>query len=147
VHHSGLTGPALPRERWLAVLTLAALLPLLLRFAGQNLGSFGMFTGFERCRLHVLRRGADGSVAPLLLARLAPHLGRDARRVILPAEEGATGETQVGLLAGGLDDLARLACAVDAGAISVELRLERSRLDGRALPGASASRSCRDAAR
>ena len=136
-----------PRDLALAALCLAALGPVLTRVGGAKIGSFGMFTEHERCRLTVTREAADGTHAAVPIAHLAPHLGRDARRVILPAGEGAIGETQIGLLAGGLDDIGRLVCAIEPGARAAEVALQRFRLDGRPLASGEARVPCGVSAR
>jgi hypothetical protein len=68
---------------------------------------------------------SGGARRYLPLEALAPHLGRDARRVIVNATDWFVGETQMRLLASGLADLGELACAVEPGARDVHVVLER----------------------
>src|SRR5262249_19572558 len=126
----------------IALLAALAAWPLLFRLGGSTVGSFGMFTGFVRYRLSVRALGPDGAAADVPLFRLAPHMGRDARRIIVPAAAGAFRETHVALLASGLDDLGRLACRTEGAASAIDVRLARWRLDGTALPEARARVDC-----
>jgi hypothetical protein len=118
---------ALPRRGALVVLlALACAPPLLLQAFGDGPGSFAMFTRPERYRLRVLSTRADRSRVYVPLARLAPHLGKDARRIIIEAEDWYVGETHVALLASGLGDLGRLVCQLEQDALTVDVVLERA---------------------
>lgn len=114
-----------PRARWLALLVLLATLPpLLLQAAGIGVGSFSMFTEPERYRLRVVVEHENGTKRYLPLAELAPHLGSDARRVIVSASDWYVGESHIALLAGALTDVAVLACRLEPSAARVSVLLE-----------------------
>jgi len=134
-----------PRDAWIVALAVLASAPVWLRVGGSTLGSFGMFTAPVAYRLQLTAENSAGETHQIPIASLAPHLGRDARRVILPAGSGFVGETQVTLMADGLDDLGRLACKLEARARMVVVRLERSKLDRSPLPPASSRVSCEKA--
>jgi len=103
-------------------------LPLSSYATGRTVGSYRMFTDLVRYHLELTRVGASGSRTPIALAELSPHLGLEARRIILPAAHGATGETAAELLAAGRDDLARVGCALHPEAFAVEVIVQRRAL-------------------
>jgi hypothetical protein len=119
--HLGRTPP-----RWVLVglLFLSVAPPFFARACGTSVGAFSMFSRMERHHLEIELVGASG-VRPLALERLRPHLSRDARQIVLPAAGYPLGADQVDLLAGGLDDLARLACELDTGATAARVRFYR----------------------
>ncbi len=108
---------------------LALLLSLALQLGGANAGAFKMFTDPVRYRVRLHAVSADGKRTPFRLSRLEPHLGRDARRVVVRAEEWFVGETQVTLLGDGLEDLGELACRVEPRVQKFELALERRSIE------------------
>ena len=123
-----LSGP-LPHARILFGVVFVAALPVASYATGETVGAFRMFTDLTEYRLTLDVVSPQGR-RNVPLSRLAPHLGRDARRVILPAARGFVGETNSELLAAGLEDLGRLVCALEADASSVELLLHRRRAEG-----------------
>jgi hypothetical protein len=88
-----------------------------------------MFTRVERYHLELSAELPGGS-RRILPSELEPHLSRDARRVVLPAEGYGFGQEQVQLLAQALPDLARLACELEPSARSVSLRLFHAPVTG-----------------
>ena len=116
-----------PPSRWtfLVLLALAFGSPFLARALGTMWGSFGMFQRVERYHLELSVQTARGN-EPVSLSMLAPHLSRDARRLILPAAGHAFGTDQIELVEGGLDDLGALVCQLRPEAVAVDLRLTRS---------------------
>lgn len=119
-----------PRERphgaWLALLVAIMVgPPIAHRLGAPGVGSFSMFTDIREFRV-LLRTGAP-PLPPrqLPMSILAPHLGRDARRLLTGAGRFVLGETQIDLLAaGGLADLTELACALRPDAARAEAVLE-----------------------
>jgi hypothetical protein len=111
-------------SRWLlsALVLLAVAPPFVARAVGSGPFAFGMFTRVERYHLELHVQEAGGW-RELELRELAPHLSRDAARVILPARGYGFGQEQVQLLGGALPDLARLACRLRPAARSVRLEL------------------------
>jgi hypothetical protein len=117
--------------------------PFLARAAGTPLGAFSMFARLERYHLELTIQTPSGE-EPLKLNRLAPHLSRDARRVILPAAGYAVGGDQVDLLEGGLEDIARLVCQLRPRARAVRARLYRGGFDQRALRFTQIAERCQN---
>jgi hypothetical protein len=115
--------------------------PLWAAGGGSGVGGFRMFTKVEWVRLTIELRDRDQLARRLGAAELSPHLGRDARRIVLPALNGFSGETAVVLLAEGLPDLARLACQIGR-APSARVQLERG-----SHPTLVIERACQDDAR
>lgn len=132
---------SLPHGRILFGVVFVAALPVASYATGETVGAFRMFTDLTEYRLIIDVVSPEGR-RNMPLNRLAPHLGRDARRVILPAAQGFVGETNSELLAAGLDDLGRLVCALERDASSVELSLGRRRAEG-PLPARRAQTACR----
>lgn len=98
------------------------------RLAGLTLvGGFAMFTEPVEYRLRVTALDRGGRARAVSPRDFGSHLGRDARRVIGPSGRFMLGEASATLLAGGLEDIARLACALDERAQRVEVVLERRR--------------------
>ena len=118
-----------PMWRILAALVVCAALPIASYVTGSTIGAFRMFTDLTRYQLAIDVDTARGR-QPFALERLSPHLGRDARRIILPAVRPVIGETSSELLAGGLGELGRLVCALERGSRSIELTLRRQRAEG-----------------
>jgi hypothetical protein len=125
------------------VLALAAMLalPLSSYVSGSSLGAYRMFTEVRQYRLELEAVQAGGARAAVPLELLGPHLGLDARRLILPASQLTFGETAASLLGGGLTDLAELACRLSPGAGRVRASLVQRSLT-RALPEARAEVVC-----
>lgn len=100
------------------VVLLAAIvaLPVASALDLTPVGGFRMFTEPLEYRLEVELRHGDGRLRVLRPRELAPHLGPDARRHLLGGRT-KVGETHVVLLAAALDDVARLACALDPEAV------------------------------
>jgi hypothetical protein len=123
-----------PPPRWWFALLLAVSFgsPFVARAAGTMWGSFGMFQRVERYHVDITRRTAHGD-EPVPLSSLAPHLSRDARRLILPAAGQAYGTDQIELVEGGLGDLGELVCQLHPGSTSILLRLTRSTAQNEAL--------------
>ncbi len=94
-----------------------------------GVGSWSMFAAPVEYRLDVAAWDAGPVPRRVPLRSLRPHLGFDARRVITPADEYVVGETNAALLAGGLDDLASLVCALSADTRQVRVVLRRRHLD------------------
>src|SRR5688572_22768760 len=87
-----------PSAPLLGLLLLLALVPpLLAQTAGETVGSFAMFSAVDRYRLELAVR-SPGGVREVPLRRLAPHLSRDAKRIILPAAGGSFGRDQANIL-------------------------------------------------
>jgi hypothetical protein len=126
----------------LGLLGLMLVLPVAHALGTPGVGSFSMFTRTVRYRLRLAVEGPSGPPALVSLDALAPHLGRDARRVLLPARRFVLGETDAELLAGGLGDLARLLCRLRPDAVHAVVVLERQSLEGAALPSARARERC-----
>jgi hypothetical protein len=122
---SGETRPSPSRWSLLALLTLAFGSPFLARALGTMWGSFGMFQRVERYHLE-LTAETPRAEETVRLSELAPHLSRDARRLILPAAGHAFGSDQIELVEDGLEDLGELVCKLRPGATSIDLRLTRS---------------------
>ena len=114
---------AAPRSIWLVLIVLATLgPPLLLRALGTGVGSFSMFTQPIRYHLRIVLEQRDGKLEPFPVRQLDGHLGRDARRIVLPAQDWFVGETHAELVAGGLVDLGALVCRLTpARAVNVVL--------------------------
>jgi hypothetical protein len=121
-----------PRPVMLGLLLLAVAPPFLARASGTSVGAFGMFARLEQHHLEieVLRPSGPERLA---LRRLAPHLSREARQIVLPADGYALGADQVDLLAGGLRDLGRLTCQLDPGVSAARVRFYRGPARSRAL--------------
>ena len=116
----------MPSRRLLyGLLLLAALPPFVARALGSGPFAFAMFTRVERYHLEV-HAELPGRSRRLSLSELEPHLSRDARRVVLPAEGYGFGQEQVQLLAHALPDIARLVCELEPTASRVLLRLFRA---------------------
>jgi hypothetical protein len=130
------------------VLALAAMLalPVSSYVSGSSLGSYRMFTDLRQYRLELEAVQAGGARAAVPLELLRPHLGLDARRLILPASQPMFGETAASLLGGGLTDLAELACRLAPGATRVRASLVQRSLS-RALSEAHAEVVCGGRAR
>jgi hypothetical protein len=127
---AAVASPRVPRACIVLALLLSAALPALSTVTGSSVGAFRMFTDLTHYHLTVHRMSDPGAWSVVPLDRLAPHLGRDARRVILPAQQWALGETNSELLAGGLEDIGRLVCELERDARAVEVTLFRERTDG-----------------
>ncbi|MGC4086858.1 MAG: hypothetical protein QM756_02960 [Polyangiaceae bacterium] len=108
-------------------------LPLAWRLSGTTVGTFAMYThpSFYRLRLIAYAPNRERELIPL--AELGPHLGRDARRIVLPAVAWTMGETHQELLQAGLDDLGRLGCRLRPSAREVVSVLDRDTLAHTAL--------------
>jgi hypothetical protein len=91
------------------LLLLAVAPPFVARALGSGPFAFAMFTEVERYHLE-LRVLEPTGWQQLRLSELAPHLSRDAARVVLPAQGYGFGREQVQLLGQALPDLARLVC-------------------------------------
>jgi hypothetical protein len=111
-------------------LLLMLALPVSSYWTGSTVGSYRMFTDLVHYHVELWRVGASGARQIIELAELAPHLGREARRIILPAAHRATGETAAELLVAGRQDLARLGCTLHPQARSVEIIVQRRALRG-----------------
>jgi hypothetical protein len=118
-----------PRPVLLGLLTLAVAPPFLALLSGSSVGAFGMFARLERHHLEIDVVLPSGS-RRFALRRLAPHLSRDARRIVLPADGYPLGADQVELLAGGLHDLGRLTCELETAATLARVRFYRGRPGG-----------------
>jgi hypothetical protein len=100
-----------------------------------------MYTRLERYHLQLSIRGSTGD-QPISLRTLAPHLSRDAKSMLLPAEGHAVGADQVAIVAGGLGDLAELLCSIYPEAILAHVELERSGLNDQEVKVQLADRPC-----
>ena len=60
-----------------------------------------MFTRPSWVRLRIEVVSGDGRARALSAAELAPHLGSDARRIVVPALHGTAGETALELMESG----------------------------------------------
>ena len=92
-----------------------------------------MFTRFVQYRIAVRFTQSDGVAAVFPMSRFSPHLGRDARRIILSADRWILGETAAFLLADGISDLGRLGCRLEPTARTFDVLLERRWLDQQPL--------------
>ena len=117
------------RRITLALVAMVAL-PVSSYVTGSTVGAFRMFTDLVRYRLQIDAVDAGGAVHPVAPESLARHLGRDARRIIVPAGKPIYGETAASLLASGLPDLGRLVCRLTPSARVVHVTLERDAVDG-----------------
>ncbi len=117
------------------------LLPLLARASGNVVGAFSMFEHLERYRLE-LSVHAAGGWRPVPVRALAPHLSRDAKRMILPAATDTVGADQVRLVSDGLDDIARLLCRLEPDATEASVRLVRAPLGARDAVTQRTERPC-----
>jgi hypothetical protein len=90
--------------------------------------------------LGVVGRGTERAVS---VRSLAPHLSRQARPILLPADGQAIGADQVDVVAHGLPDLARLLCELHPGAERARARLTQDPFDTRETLERSAELSCR----
>lgn len=121
----------------------AAVAPPVVGFAtGTRVGSFRMFTEPVEYRLTIHRFAGDGFPTAVPPDTLAPHMSRDARRIVASAARFSRGETNALLLEGGLDDVASLVCELHGDARGVSVLLERRTLDGEPLPDARADVRC-----
>jgi hypothetical protein len=123
----------------LVVLALAP--PFVLRAFGSGVGSFSMFTGPVRYHLRIIVERPDGGREQFPVRALEPHLGRDARRIVLPAEQWFVGETHAELVAGGLDDLGLLVCRLRP-ARAVDIVMDRHSVDDDTMLGQVAHVRC-----
>jgi hypothetical protein len=135
----------MPR-RWvlLALSLLAFAPPFVAQASGTFVGAFTMFSRLERYHLELGIVTASGE-EPVNLSTLRPHLSRDARRVILPAQGYAVGADQVDVLAGGLVDIARLVCELRPSANAAQVRLYRGPFGRRETALTQAEQPCRPA--
>ena len=120
-------------RRPLALCAALLVLPLASYLGLTGVGSHRMFTRPFQYRLRITAYEHDGLPVSIAPRALAPHLGRDARRVIAPAGDFTTGETTASLLPDTLDEIADLVCAGHRGAAQVEVQLDRRTLDGTPL--------------
>jgi hypothetical protein len=121
---------------------LAIAPPFVAQAMGTFVGAGTMFTQVERYHIEIALTTSRGT-EPLPLHLLAPHLSRDARIIVLPAESHGVGASQVAAVRGGLGDLARLACAVRVDASAVAVTLERDAFDGKPPTAEKVERACR----
>jgi hypothetical protein len=112
-----------PRSLLVALLALALGAPVGVHATGGVVGAYSMFGHLERYHIDVLV-SSDGGERRIPLRSLARHFSRDARQMLLPAESWSLGADQVRLVERGLEDLARLVCAVHRDARSVRVRME-----------------------
>lgn len=114
-----------PSDAALGALAVALCLPPVAHLAGlPGVGSFAMFSDLGEYRIRIAIE-SDGAWRSVPVRRLARHMGRDARRVILPASRWRRGETSVELLAGALPEIGELVCRLHGGATRAEVLLER----------------------
>ena len=130
-----------PRALLVALLFLAVAPPFFARACGTSVGAFSMFSRFERHHLE-LEVVTPSGAQPLPLARLRPHLSRDARQIVLPAAGYPLGADQVDLLAGGLRDLACLACELEPAARIARARFYRGPVAANELSSTSTELEC-----
>jgi hypothetical protein len=116
-----------PRSVLFGLLLLSVAPPFVSRAFGSYVGASTMYTRLERYHLQLSVQTPTGA-EPVSLRSLAPHMSRDARNTLLPAEGHAVGADQVAIVAGGLGDLAHLLCSTHPQAISARAQLERSGL-------------------
>lgn len=111
------------------LLALSVAPPLVAHATGSVVGAFSMFGHLERYHLEVAAITPAGAKR-LPLRALAPHLSRDAKQMLLPAESYAVGADQVRLVAGTLPSIATLACRLTPAATSVRVVMERAAMRG-----------------
>jgi hypothetical protein len=116
-----------PRSILLTLLVLALGAPLLAHASSSVVGAYSMFGHLERYHIEVQISGEAGK-RQVSLRSLAPHLSRDAREMLLPADGNAIGADQVRLVAGGLGHIARLVCAARPDARVVHVRMHRGKM-------------------
>lgn len=126
-----------PDIRVLGLLALAALVPTLL----GGIGAHDMFTAPVEYRLEVLALEADDFPTRISPVELAPHLTRDARRVILPAHGWALGENGAAQLVRAIPDLMSFVCALRRPH-AVRVIVRRRTLRGEELPEVDRRQRC-----
>lgn len=126
-----------PDARLLGALALLAVVP---SFCG-GIGAHDMFTAPVEYRLDLMTLEADGFPTRVTPHEMAPHLSRDARRVMLPAHGWALGENAATQLVRAADDLTAYLCTWRRphGARVV---VRRRALSGGELPRVDRTRVC-----
>jgi len=130
-----------PRALLVGLTFLAVAPPFVAQAYGTFVGAFAMFTRLERYHIAASVRTPSGE-QPVALRSLAPHLSKEAKRVILPAQGYAIGADQVDLVAGGLGDIARLVCELRRDAASARVELDRGPLSQPATSRTQAELPC-----
>lgn len=125
----------------IALLVLAFVPPFVAQASGSVVGSFTMFNRIERYHLELWLETPEGA-RQVRLRTLAPHLSRDAARILLPAEGFAVGADQVDLVADGLTDLARLVCSLHPEARAASVRMVRDPFDASRASETRAQLAC-----
>jgi hypothetical protein len=101
-----------------------------------------MFDRVERYHLD-LGVKVGGTERRVSVLSLAPHLSRQARPVLLPAEGYAIGADQIDVVAFGLGDLTRLLCELHPAAERSTARLTQDPFDSTKTRERSAELDCR----
>lgn len=125
----------------ITLLVLAFVPPFVAQASGSVVGSFTMFNRIERYHLELWLETPEGE-RQIRLRSLAPHLSRDAARILLPAEGFAVGADQVDLVADGLTDIARLGCALHPVARTASVRMVRDPFDATRASQTRAELAC-----
>lgn len=107
-----------PLRQTVLALALAAGVPLLAALLSTKVGSYSMFT---RLAFYKVEMSVDGM--PFYRRKLAPHLGRDAARVVLSGNGRGIGETNVEILARSLPSLTSFLCTIQPGARRTQAKL------------------------
>lgn len=94
--------------------------------SSTGVGSFRMFTRLAEYHLAIISERSDGP-HHWTPASLEPHLGRDARRVLLPMMVGTWTETHGRLAMGSVEQMASWACEADPDADFVTVRVIETR--------------------
>ena len=129
-----------PDVRLLALLAFVAVVP---SFLG-GIGAHDMFTAPLEYRLELVTLEPDGFPTRVTAAELAPHLTRDARRVIVPAHRWALGENGAGQLIRAVPDLLEFVCVLRR-THGARVIIRRRTLRGAELPIVDRSVRCGDA--
>ena len=130
-----------PRPVLCALLVLATAPPFVAQASGSVVGSFTMFHHIVRYHLDLSVVGSDGE-RRISVRSLAPHLSREARPIVLPAEGYAVGADQVDVVATGLPEFARLLCDLHPDALRASARLVQDPFDARQTLVRSAELPC-----
>lgn len=117
--------PARPHGAVLALLcAVLTALPVASALGLGEVGGYRMFTRLTRVRLELHAVDATGHTSAVTFEELAPHLGRDARRVLRPAfGPGTVGDVSVGSIRAAAPALAELACTLDRARARVEVHV------------------------
>lgn len=119
---------------WRTIAAVCAALLVLPLSSAAGLGEIGGYRMFSRLRpveLRIVAVEADGSVSRPGPGALEPHLGPDARRILLAALRGrAMGDAAESGARAALPQIAELVCAQRTGRQRVDVELIVEHRDG-----------------